>query len=152
MLKITGAPLVFMLLGACSASEKLFSPTQLQFTTANVVVSPQPTRFETVITITNPTDRTISLKPGCGQELRVFATPDYSGDPVWSSLELNAECSPLAIQWTLPSKASMEYKLFGSAVQILGDSRVDGIYYVDATIQLNQSPVYIRAGPIELRK
>lgn len=138
----------------------------LTFAATNQVI-PSPNRtdhapsVETTIVITNNNKQTVSVNYSrCfGYGLRVYATADLSGTPIWETSWANLDCSAVGYSPTRLAPGESVTVLIYSMVSSILDSvkSSSGTYYTQAYLDvgggdIRNSRVQVPAGPVQLSR
>ncbi|HEY8165007.1 MAG TPA: hypothetical protein VIF83_05565 [Gemmatimonadaceae bacterium] len=136
----------------CGGGGKLFGPEEaLTYSASTRVIVAAPTRFETGVTLTNPTSTAVTVRIGCGPFIVVYATSARSGTPVYDS-GANTVCTANVVDVTLQPGGTKTYTATATTTNILGASGAVGTYYITAVMPVGAATVVLPAGQVDLRR
>ena len=92
MLRLVGAALIVVALTGCNAFRST-EPNRLSVEGKSTLITETPKTIQAVVTVRNTGTRVTDINvTGCPLFLEAFATPERSGEPVWSTRDSNMAC------------------------------------------------------------
>ena len=92
MLRLVGAGLTIVALVGCNAFHST-EPTRLSVEGKSTLITETPKTIQAVVTVRNTGTRVTDINiTGCPLFLEAFATPERSGEPAWSTRDINMAC------------------------------------------------------------
>jgi len=140
-------------IAACGGgSQNIVGPELFTYTATSQVTSTNPMRFQTTVTIKNPTIDQLDFVPTCNlPRVLVYSTAARTGTPVFDSNTRNAPC---AAQTTvkLAANASVSYSQTVTGAEVLGASGSAGTYYITDEVSLSGVVSRVTAGQLNLTR
>ncbi len=142
-------------IGACAGGgQNIIGPELFTYTATSQVTSTNPMRFQTTVTIKNPTtDQIEFVIPGCNfPRVLVYSTPARTGAVVWDSNSRATICQLPATTVKLAAGASVSYTQTVTGAEVLGASGSAGTYYVTDEVTLSGVVSRVTAGQVNLTR
>jgi len=141
-------------IAACSGGgQNIIGPELFIYTATSQVTSTNPMRFQTTVTIGNPTTDQIEFAPACNiPRVLVYATAARTGTPIWDSNTRNTACVTVPATVKLAAGASVSYSQTVTGSEVLGASGSAGTYYVTDEVTLSGVVSRVTAGQVNLTR
>jgi len=141
-------------IAACSGGgQNIIGPELFTYTATSQVTSTNPMRFQTTVTVKNPTTDQIEFIPGCPiPRVLVYATSARSGTPTWDSNTRNTPCTLVPTTVKLAPGASASYTTTVTGAEVLGASGSAGTYFVTDEVTLSRVISRVTAGEVSLTR
>jgi hypothetical protein len=147
-----GSALLSLAAIGCGGGGRLFGPEEaLTFAASSRVLVAAPTRFETSVTITNPTTASITVAIGCGPHILVYSTAARTGTPVYDS-RASTVCTANLVDVTIQPGGNKTFTATTTSAQVLGASGTVGTYYITALMPVGNTAAALPAGQVDLRR
>lgn len=142
-------------IAACSGGgQSITGPELFTYTATSQVTSMSPMRFQTTVTIRNPTTDEIEFDvPSCNHpRVLVYSTAARTGTPGWDSNSRAVVCALPITTVRLAGGASVSYTQTVTGVEVLGPSGSAGTYYITDEVALSGVVSRIAAGQVNLTR
>jgi hypothetical protein len=141
-------------IAACSGgSQNIVGPELFTYTATSQVTSTNPMRFQTTVTIKNPTTDQLEFVPTCNlPRVLVYSTAARTGTVVWDSNTRNIPCMPVIATVKLGTGASVSYSQTVTGSEVLGASGSAGTYYITDEVSLSGVVSRVTAGQVNLTR
>ena len=142
-------------IAACAGgSQNIVGPELFIYTATSQVTSTNPMRFQTTVTIKNPTtDQIEFVISGCNfPRVLVYSTASRTGTPVWDSNSRATICQLPATTVKLAAGASVSYTQTVAGAEVLGASGSAGTYFVTNEVTLSGVVSRVTAGEVNLTR
>src|SRR5688500_17867391 len=137
---LSGILCVVASIAACSggASLNILGPELFTYTATSQVTSTSPMRFQTTVTVRNPTTDEIEfdVSPCNHPRVLVYSTAARSGPAVWDSNSRAIVCSLPITTVRLAGGASVSYTQTVTGAEVLGPSGSAGADYITSQVAL----------------
>jgi len=136
------------------ASQNIVGPELFTYTATSQVTSTSPMRFQTTVTVRNPTTDEIEfdLSPCNHPRVLVYSTAARTGTAVWDSNSRAIACSLPITTVRLAGGASVSYTQTVTGAEVLGPSGSAGTYYITDEVALSGIVARVNAGQVNLTR
>lgn len=142
-------------IAACAGGgQNITGPELFSYTATSQVTSTNPMRFQTTVTVMNPTTDQIDFvgQPCNAPRVLVYSTSARTGTPVWDSNSRPTVCTLPGTSGKLAPGASASYTATVTGTEVLGPSGSAGTYYVTDEVTLSGVVSRVTAGQVNLTR
>jgi hypothetical protein len=142
-------------IAACAGgSQNIVGPELFNYSATSQVTSTNPMRFQTTVTIKNPTtDQIEFVIDQCNfPRVLVYSTPARTGTLVWDSNSRPTVCILPVKTIKLAAGASVSFTQTVMGAEVLGASGSAGTYYVTDEVTLSGVVSRVTAGEVNLTR
>jgi len=142
-------------IAACAGGgQNIIGPELFSYTATSQVTSTNPMRFQSTVSIKNPTtDQIEFVIPGCNHpRVLVYSTSARTGTPVWDSNSRPTVCLLPTTTVKLAAGASVSYTQTVTGAEVLGPSGSAGTYYITDEVTLSGVVSRVTAGQVNLTR
>lgn len=142
-------------IAACSGGGlNIIGPELFTYSATSQVTSTSPMRFQTTVTIRNPTTDEIEFDVSTCNHPRVlvYSTAARTGTVVWDSNSRAIVCSLPITTVRLAGGASVSYTQTVTGAEVLGPSGSAGTYYITDEVSLSGVVSRVTAGQVNLTR
>ena len=142
-------------ISACGGGgQSIVGPELFAYSAVSQVTSGNPMRFQTTVTIRNPTTDQIEFDVVKCNHPRVFvySTAARTGTAVWDSNSRAVACTAEITNVKLAAGASVSYTQTVTGAEVLGPSGPAGTYYVTDEVALSGVRSRVPAGQVNLTR
>ncbi len=142
-------------LAACGGGgQSIVGPELFTYSAASQVTSANPMRFQTTVTIRNPTTDQIEFAVATCNHPRVlvYQTAARTGTVVWDSNSRAIVCTTDVTTVKLAAGASVSYTQTVTGAEVLGPSGPAGTYYITDEVTLSGVRSLVPAGQVNLTR
>lgn len=152
---LSGILCVTTAIAACSGGGlNVIGPELFAYTATSQVTSTSPMRFQTTVTVRNPTTDEIEFQVSTCNHPRVlvYATAARTGPVVWDSNSRAIACTLPVTTVRLAGGASVSYTQTVTGAEVLGPSGSAGTYYITNEVALSGIVSRVTAGEVNLTR
>lgn len=153
---LPGILCVTVAIAACSGGSSLniIGPELFTYSATSQVTSTSPMRFQTTVTIRNPTTDEIEfdVSPCNHPRVLVYSTAARTGTVVWDSNSRAIVCSLPITTVRLAGGATVSYTQTVTGAEVLGPSGSAGTYYITDEVSLSGVVSRVTAGQVNLTR
>lgn len=142
-------------IAACGGGgQSIVGPELFTYSAASQVMSGNPMRFQTTVTIKNTTTDQIEFDVSTCNHPRVlvYQTAARTGTVVWDSNSRAVACTAGITNVKLAAGASVSYSQTVTGAEVLGPSGAAGTYYITDEVNLSGVVSRIPAGQVNLTR
>ena len=143
-------------IAACSggASLNIVGPELFTYSATSQVTSTSPMRFQTTVTVRNPTTDEVEFQVSqCNHpRVLVYSTAARTGTPVWDSNSRAIACTQPITTVRLAGGASVSYTQTVTGAEVLGPSGSAGTYHITDEVALSGIVSRVNAGQVNLTR
>ena len=142
-------------IAACGGGgQSIVGPELFAYSAVSQVASGNPMRFQTTVTIRNPTTDQIEFDVVTCNHPRVFVYSNAArtGTVVWDSNSRAVVCTTDITNVKLAAGASVSYTQTVTGAEVLGPSGAAGTYYIADEVVLSGVRTRVPAGQVNLTR